>query len=307
MITQTKEQLSEKAPYSIKDLNTENPRWCVGCGDFSIIMGLKRFMVDQQIMAHNTVNVSGIGCSGRAPNYINAYGVHGIHGRAIPLALGLALTRPELNVFIHSGDGDALSIGCGHFIHGINKNFNCVFILYDNELYALTKSQTSPTTRKGHKTNTQPTGTYLDPINPIRLALGAGGSFIANTADWLQDHLVNTLRRAFDHKGFSFVRVSQRCPHFDPNNWDHKSTNWFSFLTHENGIPVDKRIADKVTQVQHDPSDLDAAFKLGSSNQTYFGLIYCNPNKPRYDEIIQSQVAGEKNVSHADLFDEYKI
>src|SRR5687767_7482000 len=129
----------EGAPASVKDLFTENPRWCVGCGDFSIIMAVKRFMVEEEIVAHNTVNVSGIGCSGRAPNYIDTYGMHGIHGGAIPLTLGLALARPDLNLFVHSGDGDAISIGGCHLIHGINKNFNCVFILYDNELYALTK------------------------------------------------------------------------------------------------------------------------------------------------------------------------
>ncbi|MCA9399938.1 MAG: 2-oxoacid:ferredoxin oxidoreductase subunit beta, partial [Candidatus Omnitrophica bacterium] len=224
--------LPEQPAITIKDLNTENPRWCAGCGDFSIIMGLKRFMVNQQLVPHNTVNVSGIGCSGRAPFYINAYGVHSIHGRAIPVATGLALTRPELNLFIHSGDGDSLSIGGTHLIHGMNKNINCTFIMYDNEIYALTKSQTSPTTRKGHKTNTQPVGTYLEPLHVIRVALGIGGSFIASTADWMQDHLVNTLDAAFKHKGFSFVHVSQRCPHFDPNNFDHKSSDWFSFLNH---------------------------------------------------------------------------
>src|SRR3989338_6528062 len=175
---------------TIKDLNTENPRWCAGCGDFSIIIAVKRFMVDQQLQPHMTVNVSGIGCSGRASFYINAYGVHSIHGRAIPVALGIALAKPELNLFIHSGDGDAMSIGGNHLIHGINKNFNCTFILYDNEIYALTKSQTSPTTRKGHKTNTQPKGTLLDPIYPSKFALGVGATFVANTADWIPDHFI---------------------------------------------------------------------------------------------------------------------
>src|SRR3989338_7289092 len=133
------ETAGSSAPLTIKDLNTENPRWCAGCGDFSIIMSLKRFMVEQQLQPHQTVNVSGIGCSGRAPNYINSYGLHSIHGRGIPVTLGLALARPDLNLFVHSGDGDALSIGASHLVHGINKNFNCVFLMYDNELYALTK------------------------------------------------------------------------------------------------------------------------------------------------------------------------
>ena len=295
------------APLTIKDLNTENPRWCVGCGDFGVVMGVKRFMVDKQLGIAETVNVSGIGCSGRAPNYINTYGVHSIHGRPITVALGLALSRPDLNVFIHSGDGDALSIGGNHLIHGINKNFNCVFLLYDNELYALTKSQTSPTTRKGHKTNTQPAGTYLEPLNALRLVLGIGASFVASTADWLPDHFTKCLEAGFAHKGFSFIHISQRCPHFDPNNFNHKETTWFSFLNHPKGIPPDKRIADKTEIIEHDPSDLNAAFKLTNTDRTYFGLLYHNPDKPRYDAILQDQVKTAKPASRKEILDRFRI
>lgn len=298
---------TEPAPITIKDLNTENPRWCAGCGDFSIIMGIKRFMVNQQLPPHDTVNISGIGCSGRAPFYVNSYGVHSIHGRAIPVALGLALTRPELNLFVHSGDGDAISIGGNHLIHGLNKNFNCTFVLYDNELYALTKSQTSPTTRKGHKTNTQPTGTYLEPIKAMRLVLGIGASFVANTADWMPDHLVKTLDAAFAHEGFSFVHVSQRCPHFDPNNFDHRSSDWFTFLTHANGIEPDRRIGDKTEQREHDPSNLNAAFELSNENRTFFGLVYHDPNKPRYDKIMRNQLIEAKARDKSELFNQYQI
>src|SRR3989338_4711079 len=267
MIPEVKNATSDGQELTVKALNTENPRWCAGCGDFGIIMGLKRFYVDQQMSQAQTVNVSGIGCSGRAPNYINTYGMHTIHGRPITVALGLALARPDLNVFVHSGDGDALSIGGNHFIHGVNKNFKCVFMLYDNELYALTKSQTSPTTRKGHPTNTQPKGTYLEPLNAVRLALGIGASFVASTADWIPDHLTSTLEAAYAHKGFAFVHISQRCPHFDPNNFDHKTTNSFAFLKHPQGIAPDKRIADKTELVEHDPHNLENAFKLACARQ----------------------------------------
>ena len=294
-------------PVTLKSLHTENPRWCVGCGDFGVVMAIKRFMVDRQLAAAQTVNVSGIGCSGRAPNYINSYGVHSIHGRPITVALGLALARPDLNVFIESGDGDALSIGGNHLIHGINKNFNCVFLLFDNELYALTKSQTSPTTRKGHKTNTQPTGTYLDPLNPILLVLGIGPSFVATTADWMPDHFVNTLEAAFNHNGFSFVHVTQRCPHFDEENFDHKITSWFSFLKHPKGITPDKRIVDKAEVVEHDPTDLQSAFKLAASPRRHFGLYYINPDKPRYDEILLNQVKNTLQKPRAKLLDYFLL
>ncbi len=307
MSTPTDTQVPQTVPLTIKDLHTENPRWCAGCGDFGVIMAVKKFMVDSQIVAHNTVNVSGIGCSGRAPNYINAYGVHSIHGRAITVATGIRLARPDLNLFIHSGDGDAMSIGGNHLLHGINKNFKCVFLMYDNELYALTKNQTSPTTRKEHKTMTQPTGTYLDPLNPVRLALGIGGSFIASTADWIPDHMVSTLKAAFAHNGFAFVHISQRCPHFDPNNFDHKSSAWFSFLSHDKGVPIDKRLEGKVEVVAHDPSNLQDAFKFADAERRYFGLFYHNPNKPRYDEIMQKQLTDAPKRPIADIFNEYRI
>ncbi|MBI3314669.1 MAG: hypothetical protein HYZ86_01830 [Candidatus Omnitrophica bacterium] len=291
----------------LKDLNTENPRWCVGCGDFGIIMGLKRFIVDRQLQPAATVNVSGIGCSGRAPNYFNTYGVHAIHGRPITVALGLALTRPDLNVFVHSGDGDALSIGGNHLMHGINKNFKCVFLLYDNELYALTKNQTSPTTRKDHVTNTQPQGSFLQPINPLTVALGLGGSFVASTADWIPDHLTATMKAAFDHPGFAFVHISQRCPHFDPENFDHKTSTWFSFLKHDKGIAPDKRIAPKTEVVAHDPSDLVAAFKYAFAQRRYFGLFYQNTAKPRYDRILRDLVAKAEQKPRSKILDHYLI
>lgn len=295
------------APFTVKDLFTENPRWCVGCGDFGILMGLKRFFVDYQIAPDVTVNVSGIGCSGRAPNYFNTYGAHTIHGRPITFALGLALSRPDLNIFVHSGDGDALSIGGNHLIHGVNKNFNCVFILYDNQLYALTKAQTSPTTRKGHATMTQPRGTFMDPIKPVRLVLGIGGSFIARTADWMPDHLASTLKAAFAHKGFSFVHVLQRCPHFDPENFNHKTTTWFAFLKHEKGIPADKRLLDKTEVIEHDPLNLEEAFKLTQHDRVYFGLFYQNPDKPCYDEMLRKQVQEAKKLPREAILEKYKI
>ncbi|MDE2009063.1 MAG: 2-oxoglutarate oxidoreductase [Candidatus Omnitrophica bacterium] len=305
----TTDTISKPAPtpITIKELNTENPRWCAGCGDFGIIMGLKRFIVERQLSPSQTVNVSGIGCSGRAPNYFNTYGVHSIHGRAIPIALGIALAQPGLNLFVHSGDGDALSIGGNHLIHGINKNFKCVFLMYDNEVYALTKNQTSPTTRHEHPTNTQPQGTFLNPLNPITLVLGLGASFVASTADWIPDHLTNTMKAAFDHPGFAFVHISQRCPHFDPNNFDHKNSSWFSFLKHPNGIEPDRRLAAKTETVEHDPSNLTQAFSYGAADRRYFGLFFQNKDKPRYDNILHNLVEKAPKKDPSKILDSYLI
>lgn len=303
---ETIEQKSRRQ-VTMKSLVTEGPRWCPACGDFGILMALKRFMVTEQMPQAQTVHVSGIGCSGRTPNYLNTYGLHGIHGRAIPIATGLVLTRPDLNVFIESGDGDALSIGGNHLLHGINKNINCIFLLFNNELYALTKSQTSPTTRKGHATNTQPQGTYLDPLNPVRLALGMGASFVANSADWMMDHLGNTLRLAAEHQGFSFVHISQRCPHYDKAAFTHKEYDWLNFLVSDDGVPPDKRVADQGNAVPHDPTDLASALRVAENFKTHLGLIYRNPKKPRYDAILREQRETAKKKSRENLLDRYEM
>jgi 2-oxoglutarate ferredoxin oxidoreductase subunit beta len=147
----------------------------------------------------------------------------------------------------------------------------------------------------------------LDPIVPTRFALGLGASFVASTADWLPDHFVSTLKAAYAHKGFSFVHVLQRCPHFDPENFDNKSSAWFSFLTHENGIPADKRLADKTGVVTHDSADHEEAFRIANSPRTHFGLFYRNPERPCYDEMIRRRIAGAKPMSRAGILDSYKI
>ena len=222
------QQLDKKI--SMKDLKSSDPRWCTGCGDYTILVGLRKFMVNNQLERENTVNVSGIGCSGRIPHYMNTYGIHSLHGRSVPVALGVVLARPDLNVFVHSGDGDSLSIGGNHLMHGIKKNFNCVYLLFDNQIYGLTKNQTSPTTRQGLPTQSQPAGSLMEPINPIHFALGLGASFVASTAEWLGGHFVETLDKAFKHRGFSFVHVAQRCPKFNPSAWNFQESSWMHFF-----------------------------------------------------------------------------
>ncbi len=298
---------STKPKVSIKDLKAASPRWCNNCGDYGALVGIRRFLFERQLDPAHTVNISGIGCSGRMPHYINTYGFHGIHGRAIPVALGMALARPDLSVFIESGDGDALSIGANHLVHGVNKNFNCVFILLDNQIYGLTKNQTSPTTRQGHPTNTQPQGTWLEPINPVQFVLGIGASFVASTADWLPDHFVQTLALAFEHQGFSFIHVAQRCPKFNPGAWDEDHDDWFDFLVHEKGIGADVKKAPTAATVSHDPSDLTEAFRFAQSPKKAFGLFYRDASKPCYDQLLRGVRDKVPKRDPAKLLDAFLI
>jgi len=293
--------------FALKDYKAADPRWCTGCGDYGILVALRRYMADKQLDPSQVVNISGIGCSGRIPHYLNTYGMHSVHGRAIPIATGIALAKPELNLFIESGDGDALSIGGNHLIHGINKNFNCVFVMMDNQIYGLTKNQTSPTTKRGLATNTQPQGSWLNPINPVQFAIGLGASFVASTAEWLTGHIVETIQKASEHKGFSFVHIAQRCPKFNPTAWEAKESSWFAFATHETGIAADSKFGPDAPIVTHDPTNLAEAFKVAMSPQKHFGLIYQDKEKPCYDQIIHDAVANTVQQSRDALLDRYKI
>lgn len=299
--------MSDRSIISMKDLKSSDPRWCTGCGDYTILVGLRKFMVNNQIERENTVNISGIGCSGRIPHYMNTYGIHSIHGRSVPVALGVALAAPELKLFIHSGDGDSLSIGANHLLHGIKKNFNCVYLLFDNQIYGLTKQQTSPTTRQGLPTQSQPTGSMLEPINPITFALGAGASFVASTAEWLNKHFVETLDAAFKHPGFSFVHIAQRCPKYNPSAWNFHDSSWMKFLVHEElGISHDEKSASQGIKVIHDPTNLEAAYAQSKNVPNIFGLIY-KDDKPMYDKIIQNSIQNSKKRNLDNLLDDYII
>lgn len=298
--------MPDKSLISMKDLKSSDPRWCTGCGDYTILVGLRKFMVNNQIERENTVNISGIGCSGRIPHYMNTYGIHSIHGRSIPVAMGVSLAAPEMKLFIHSGDGDSLSIGANHLLHGIKKNFNCVYLLFDNQIYGLTKNQTSPTTRQGLPTQSQPTGSLLEPINPISFALGAGASFVASTAEWLSKHFVDTLDAAFKHPGFSFVHIAQRCPKFNPSAWNFHDSSWMTFLESENGVSFDSKSAPDGKKVSHDPFNLEAAYEKSKLVPNVFGLIY-KDEKPMYDKIIHDSIKTAKKRDINTLLDEYII
>ncbi len=195
-------------------------RWCPGCGDYGILLAVQMLMPDLGVAPHNTVFVSGIGCSSRFPYYMNTYGMHSIHGRAPAIATGVAIARPDLDVWVITGDGDALSIGGNHLIHALRRNVNLTILLFNNRIYGLTKGQFSPTSELGKVTKSTPMGSVDPPFNPLAVALGAEASFVARTHDLDRKHMMETFRAAHDHKGASFVEIYQNCNVFNDAAFD---------------------------------------------------------------------------------------
>ena len=193
----------------------QEPKWCPGCGDHAVLQQLKNVMPELGVTPENVVILSGIGCSSRLPYYMATYGVHGIHGRALPMATGLKVSRPELSVWVATGDGDALSIGGNHFIHTLRRNPDLNVILFNNEIYGLTKGQYSPTSKIGLRTVTSPSGVIDHPFNTAALTIGSGGSFFARAFDRDGKYLRSILKRAALHKGTSLVEIYQNCPIFN--------------------------------------------------------------------------------------------
>jgi 2-oxoglutarate ferredoxin oxidoreductase subunit beta len=205
-----------------KDFQTDQDvRWCPGCGDYAILAQVQKVFADLQIDRDRTVFVSGIGCSSRFPYYMSTYGMHGIHGRAPALATGLRLARPDLDVWVVTGDGDGLSIGGNHLIHALRRNVNFRILLFNNRIYGLTKGQYSPTSEMGKKTPSTPLGSADNPFRPAAVALGAGATFVARSVDTEVAHLQEVLKRAAAHKGAAFVEIFQNCNVFNDLAFAH--------------------------------------------------------------------------------------
>ena len=196
-------------------------RWCPGCGDYAILAAIQSFMPELGIERENTVFVSGIGCAARFPYYMNTYGMHSIHGRAPAIATGLATTRPDLSVWVVTGDGDALSIGGNHLIHALRRNVNFKILLFNNRIYGLTKGQYSPTSELGMVTKSTPMGSIDWPFNPISLAIGAEATFVARAIDTDKKGMTAVLRAAAEHRGSAFVEIFQNCPIFNDDAFDY--------------------------------------------------------------------------------------
>ncbi|HED65938.1 MAG TPA: 2-oxoacid:ferredoxin oxidoreductase subunit beta [Planctomycetes bacterium] len=213
--------MTPEATLTKKDLKSDQEvRWCPGCGDYAILNCVQGVVAKLGIPRENVMFVSGIGCSSRFPYYMNTYGFHTIHGRAPSFASGIKIANPDLSVWIVTGDGDALSIGGNHLIHILRRNFDVNILLFNNEIYGLTKGQYSPTSKRGAVTKASPYGSLDNPFNPISLALGAGATFVARTIDSDQKHMARVLEAAAAHKGTSFVEVYQNCVIFNDGAFD---------------------------------------------------------------------------------------
>jgi 2-oxoglutarate/2-oxoacid ferredoxin oxidoreductase subunit beta len=198
--------------------------WCPGCGDFGIINAIQMTLLEMQMEPHRVAVFSGIGCSGKTPHFINAYGFHTLHGRSLPIATGAKLANPELTVIAVGGDGDGLGIGAGHFVNTGRRNLDFTYVMYDNQVYGLTKGQASPTLPKGLKTKSMPSPAIVEGINPIAMALASGYTFVARSYALDVRHLKQTLRQAIEHRGSAFVDVLQTCPTYN----DINTKEWYS-------------------------------------------------------------------------------
>jgi 2-oxoglutarate ferredoxin oxidoreductase subunit beta len=276
--------------HALEDYQGGVPRWCNGCGDNAILAAVQRLCRDRDLPPEKTVFVSGIGCSSRLPHYMKTYGFHGIHGRALPIAEGIRMARPDLAVFVNTGDGDCCSIGAAHWIHAVRYNMNMTMMLHDNHIYGLTKKQVSPTSPLGTKSNTTPRGSYLDALNPLTVTLGVQNvSFVAQAVDWIPELLYDIVSAAFDHKGFSFIRIVQRCPEFMPKEfeaWLHDPQKTL-LLQHENGLQVSPALARIYRNlIVHDPLDIDRAREIASQQDPIpVGILYRNPEVPCYEDL----------------------
>jgi len=294
-------------------------RWCPGCGDYSILAQMKKMLATQGTLPENIVFISGIGCSSRFPYYMDTYGMHSIHGRAPAFATGLKSVRPDLQVWVITGDGDGLSIGGNHLMHCIRRNLNVNIILFNNRIYGLTKGQYSPTSEVGKKTKSSPMGAIDNPLNPLSIAIGCEASFIARSIDTNIKHLEKTLLRAAEHQGTSFVEVYQNCNIFNDKAFDYasnKATKADTTVELKHGKPLmfgknrEKGIRLNVMQPEivevgkgineddllfHDEraTEPSLAYLLSRMRQPDFPEpigVFRAVDAPKYDELLNAQL-----------------
>jgi 2-oxoglutarate ferredoxin oxidoreductase subunit beta len=275
-------------------------RWCPGCGDYSILAQMKKVLATIGDPRENTVFISGIGCSSRFPYYMNTYGMHSIHGRAPAFATGLKVCRPDLKVWVITGDGDGLSIGGNHLMHAIRRNVDVNIILFNNRIYGLTKGQYSPTSETGKITKSSPVGSLDNPLSPLSLAMGCGASFVARSIDVNIKHLGQTLLRAAAHKGTSFVEVYQNCNIFNDGAWKYatdRETKSDNLIELEHGKPLifgkdrDKGIrlngmAPEVVELGKGISEDDLLFHDEKASEPSLAFLLSRLRQPEFPEAI---------------------
>ena len=302
-------------------VSDQDVRWCPGCGDYAILAQVQKVMPELGVPRENIVFISGIGCSSRFPYYMNTYGFHSIHGRAPAIATGLKAARPDLSVWVVTGDGDGLSIGGNHLIHILRRNLDVNILLFNNRIYGLTKGQYSPTSEQGKVTKSTPMGSVDYPFNPLSVALGADGTFVARTIDVEAKHLQDIVKRAYEHRGTSFVEILQNCNIFNDGAYaplTEKESKAETQLVLENGKPLvfgknrDKGIrmnghSLEVVQlgnglsesdlIVHDETDTALAFLLSLMTPPRFptpvGVVRSIERQP-YEEILHEQIRAAK-------------
>ena len=272
---------------SMKDYkNDEKPDWCAGCGDFSVLAGIQRAAVAKNIAPHNLVISAGIGCSGKISGYTKAYGVQGLHGRAVPVAQGIKLANQDLTVFAMGGDGDGYAIGIGHAVHAMKRNINMTYIVMDNQLYALTKGQMSPKSDMGLVTTTTLEGVQEPPLSAMKMALAADVTFLAQAFTGDMKEMIKIFEEAIEHDGFSLVNVFSPC-----KTYNYKNTPaWY------------KENLTKLSDIEgYDNTNKLAAFTvLEEYNDLVTGVIYKNEKKPKFEQTLKNYKLDE-NLSDQDL------
>ncbi|MFV0337320.1 MAG: thiamine pyrophosphate-dependent enzyme [Chthoniobacterales bacterium] len=274
-------------PLSKKDLRADHPTWCPGCGDFAVLASFFNVVQKLGLPHEKIVCVAGIGCSSRFPYFVNAHGIHFVHGRALPLATGISLSRPDLHVFVFGGDGDGYSIGGNHLNHAARKNVNLSYVVMDNHVYGLTKNQTSPTTPLGQRSKTDPRGAIDQPINPMAQLVASGATFIARTHATHVKHMNEMFEKAILHPGFAVVETLSECTMFNPGSFDA-------------AIPRKGGSFDLVDEAVHDKTSIAAAMQLSQDlNPGKFGVYY-ETRRPTKNEL-EEQWISESQAKAPDL------
>lgn len=279
-------------PLTKKELSADHPTWCPGCGDFAVLAAFFKVLEKLQFPHEKICTIAGIGCSSRFPYFVNGHGIHYIHGRALPLATGVSLSRPDLHVFAFGGDGDGYSIGGNHLDHAARKNVNLTYVVMDNFVYGLTKKQTSPTSPQGFKSKTDPSGAIDQPINPMKKLVYGGASFVARTHATQVKHMMEVFERAILHPGFSVVEVLSECVIFYPGAFDDgnpRKGGAFEVIEEKtwDGSPED--------QDRHDVSDENAAYQLASLRYPgKFGVFY-ETDRPTKNQLEQQWIDSTRS------------